>query len=118
MQKRKRTTKPAIKPLTEPQVESLVVDPNPIVPQSMKVEIVPDSAKEEEGGDKEGGEEVITPVVDINTTNSELTCDDIRTMTVIQIHSLIRDHYPGFHDLLDVYNRDTLQNKFMFKLGL
>lgn len=111
MQKRKYTKR-------EPQTEvPATVDPNPIVPQSMKVEIVPDSAKEEEGENKRGGEEVIAPV-DINTTTPELTCDEIRGMTVIQIHALVKNQYPQFVDLLDIYNRDRLQNQLMFKLGL
>lgn len=48
----------------------------------------------------------------------ELTCGIIRGMTVIQIHALVKNKYPGFTELLDIYNRERLQNQLMFKLGL
>jgi hypothetical protein len=47
-----------------------------------------------------------------------LTADAVRSMGVIQIHSLIREKYPDLRDLLDVYNRSALQEEFIKALNL
>jgi hypothetical protein len=91
-----------IEPLTDTQVETLVVDPITTIQVEQAVR----------GGIKEGDSEAAI------VTNTGLTCDDIRGMTVIQIHKLIKSDYPQFIDLLEIYNRDRLQNQLMFKLGL
>jgi len=75
----------------------------------------------------DGGSEIvtgsiptITPEPEIPKTNKIiLVADEVRSMGVIKIHTLIREKYPQpeFQNLLDVYNREDLQNKFIEALG-
>jgi hypothetical protein len=45
------------------------------------------------------------------------TVADIQGKTVIQLHTIIREHYPQFDDLLSIFNRDELREAFARKLN-
>jgi hypothetical protein len=48
-----------------------------------------------------------------------ITAEQIRTMTVIQLRAFIEaENNPELDNLMDVYNRDQLQEKLIERLGL
>ncbi len=43
------------------------------------------------------------------------TVAEIQSKTVIQLHTMIRDSYPQFGELLSIFNRDELREAFILK---